>query len=43
MEEDGKILKWDGGTGYKAVFEYFAELGTDLRAAHAVLKDITEA
>lgn len=43
MEEDGKILKWDGGTGYKAVFEYFSELGTDLRAAHAVLKDITEA
>ncbi|HEX7022640.1 MAG TPA: phage major capsid protein, partial [Trueperaceae bacterium] len=42
MQQDGKILKWDGNVGYKAVYEYFCNLGTDLRGAHAVLADITE-
>jgi len=42
MTEDGGILKWDTGTGYKAVYYWFCNLGTDERAAHALLDDITE-
>jgi hypothetical protein len=41
-DNDGSILKDDGGTGYKATYYWFSEIVTALRAAHGRLDDITE-
>lgn len=43
MDDDGKVLKWDTATGYKGVYRWFLNLGTDARDAHAQLTDIIEA
>jgi hypothetical protein len=41
MDGDGSILKYDQGTGYKALYHWFMNLGTDARNCHALLDDIT--
>jgi len=42
MDRNGSILQWDGGTGWKAVYRWFATFMTNNRAALSVLEDITE-
>lgn len=41
-EEDGSVLKDDGGTGYKAPYFVMAALGSDNRGAHSKLEGVTE-
>src|SRR5690606_34695559 len=42
MDRDGAVLKYDGNTGWRAIYRWFFNLGTDLRAAHARLDDLRE-
>ena len=42
MDDEGSVLKWDQGTGYVAVYNWFMNFGTDERNAHGLLGDITE-
>lgn len=42
MDDDGTVLKWDGATGYEAVYYDFGNLVTQERNASAVLEDITQ-
>lgn len=43
LDDDGSILKWDQGTGFKAIYHWFATFATDARNAHGKLEDVTEA
>lgn len=42
MDDDGTVLKWDGATGYEAVYYTFENLITRARNSASVLEDITE-